>query len=204
MNEPRIFPDSVSHDCRPQLEQALAAWHGAALRLERTHEALQVELLRLTDELEAKNRELARQDRRADSGPLTSLVAHEVRNGLQPIRLYSKLLRRRLSNDSDSEAMLDKIESGLLALDATVNDLLNYTSDRDPKLQWVNVRQVVDDVCASLTAQLSARDVATIADVPRNLGVMADRRMLHCAVLNLVLNALDAMPDGGRIVVTSY
>jgi signal transduction histidine kinase len=204
MNEPRIFPDSVALDRRPELEQALAAWHGAALRLERTHEALQSELLRLTDELEAKNRELARQNRRADLGQLASLVAHEVRNGLLPIRLYWKLLRRRLADDSGSEDMLDKVESGLLALDATVNDLLNFTSDRVPKLQWVNVRQVVDDVCASVASQLSAQDVTTVADVPRNLGVMADRKMLHCAVLNLTLNALDAMPDGGRLVVTSY
>ncbi|MBI3838471.1 MAG: HAMP domain-containing histidine kinase [Planctomycetia bacterium] len=204
MDRPRIFPDPVSFDRRPELEQALAAWHGATLRLERTHDALRTEVLRLTDELEAKNRESARQSRRADPRQLASSVAHEVRNGLLPVMLYWKLLRRRLPDDPARDDILAKLESGLRAIDATVSDLLSFTSDRDPQLQWVDVRQVVDDVCASLAAQLSAQDVETIADVPRNLGVMADRKMLHCAVLNLASNALDAMPDGGRLVITSF
>jgi signal transduction histidine kinase len=204
MDQPKLFPDPMSLDRRAELEQVLAAWHGATLRLEQTHEALRTEVCRLTDELETKNRELARKNRLADLGQMASHVAHEVRNNLVPVTLYLSLLRRRLSDDSGSGDILDKIESGFLALDATVNDLLNFTSDRDPKLQWVNVRQVVDDVCASLAPQLSAQDIEIVTDVPRNLGVSADRNMLRCAILNLTLNALDAMPDGGRLVVTSF
>jgi signal transduction histidine kinase len=204
MDQPKLFPDPMSLDRRAELEQVLAAWHGATLRLEQTHEALRTEVCRLSDELEVKNRELARKNRLADLGQMASHVAHEVRNNLVPVTLYLSLLRRRLSDDSGSGDILDKIESGFLALDATVNDLLNFTSDRDPKLQWVNVRQVVDDVCASLAPQLSAQDIETVTDVPRNLGILADRNMLRCAILNLTLNALDAMPDGGRLVVTSF
>jgi signal transduction histidine kinase len=204
MDQPKLFPDPMSLDRRAELEQVLAAWHGATLRLEQTHEALRTEVCRLTDELEVKNRELARKNRLADLGQMASHVAHEVRNNLVPVTLYLSLLRRRLSDDSGSGDILDKIESGFSALDATVNDLLNFTSDRDPKLQWVIVRQVVDDVCASLAPQLSAQDIETVTDVPRNLGVLADRNMLRCAILNLTLNALDAMPDGGRLVVTSF
>jgi signal transduction histidine kinase len=204
MDQPKLFPDPMSLDRRAELEQVLAAWHGATLRLEQTHEALRTEVCRLTDELEIKNRELARKNRLADLGQMASHVAHEVRNNLVPVTLYLSLLRRRLSDDSGSGDILDKIESGFSALDATVNDLLNFTSDRDPKLQWVIVRQVVDDVCASLAPQLSAQDIETVTDVPRNLGVLADRNMLRCAILNLTLNALDAMPDGGRLVVTSF
>ena len=112
----------------------LAAWHDATLRLEQTHEALRGEVRRLTDELEVKNRELARKNRLADLGQMASHVAHEVRNNLVPVSLYLSLLRRRLSDDSGSLDMLDKIEAGFTALDATVNDLLHFTADRDPQL----------------------------------------------------------------------
>jgi len=204
MEQPKNFPDPMSLDRRAELEQVLSAWHGATLRLEHTHEALRSEVCRLTDELEVKNRELARKNRLADLGQMASHVAHEVRNNLVPVTLYLSLLRRRLSDDSGSIDILDKVEAGFTALEATVNDLLNFTSDRDPCIRWVNVREVVDDVFNSLSPQLSAQEIETVLDVPRNLGISADRNMLRCAILNLTLNALDAMPDGGRLVVTSY
>src|SRR5262245_66110862 len=84
------------------LEAVLNAWHTATLRLERTHETLFAEVARLNNELEIKNRELARKNRLADLGQMASHVAHEVRNNLVPVSLYMSLLRRRLSTDSDS------------------------------------------------------------------------------------------------------
>ena len=78
-----------------ELETILAAWHEATERLQRTHEALRGEVARLSDELEAKNRELARRNRLADLGQMASHVAHEVRNSLLPMKLYLSLLRRQ-------------------------------------------------------------------------------------------------------------
>src|SRR6476620_1934450 len=105
------------------LEAVLNAWHTATLRLERTHETLFAEVARLNNELEIKNRELARKNRLADLGQMASHVAHEVRNNLVPVSLYTSLLRR-LSEDSGSLDILAKIEAGFTALEATVSDLL--------------------------------------------------------------------------------
>ena len=58
------------------LEAVLNAWHTATLRLERTHETLFAEVARLNNELEIKNRELARKNRLADLGQMASHVAH--------------------------------------------------------------------------------------------------------------------------------
>jgi len=194
----------MSHEQRGDLETILEAWHDATVRLEQTHEALRSEVQRLTYELENKNRELARKDRLADLGQMASHVAHEVRNNLVPVTLYLSLLRRRLSDDQGSLKVMEKIEAGFTSLDATVNDLLNFTSDRDPRLSWVNIRQLVDEVFASVEPQLDAQGIAMEMDVPTNQNLMADRGMLRRAVLNLTLNALDAMPDGGRLVCTSF
>src|SRR6267143_127407 len=77
------------------------------------------EVARLNNELEIKNRELARKNRLADLGQMASHVAHEVRNNLVPVSLYMSLLRRRLSEDSGSLDILAKIEAGFTALEAT-------------------------------------------------------------------------------------
>jgi len=198
-----LLPEPTLPDANADLETVLAAWHTATLRLEQTHVALRDEVRRLTDELEVKNRELARKNRLADLGQMASHVAHEVRNNLVPLTLYLSLLRKRISEDAGSLDVLDKIAAAFTALDATVNDLLHFTSDRDPQLQTFPLRKLIEEVHASLAPQLSAQVIETITDVPETISVRADEEMLRRAVLNLVLNALDAMPEGGSLVITA-
>lgn len=186
------------------LEAVLAAWHTATLRLERTHETLCSEVARLTKELETKNRELARKNRLADLGQMASHVAHEVRNSLVPVSLYLSLLRRRVSDDSGALNILAKIEAGFTALDATVNDLLSFTAHRAPQWQTFLVGDLVQEVCDSLEPQLDAQLIDVDIDVPPNTLLTADREMFRRALLNLILNSIDVMPDGGEIVITSY
>src|SRR5690606_1845477 len=190
-------------DPQADLESVLAAWHTATVRLERTHEALRSEVRRLTDELEVKNRELARKNRLADLGRVSTVVAHEVRNHLVPLTLYLNLLRRRLVDDPGSLDTLDKVAVGITELDATVNDLLHFTSDREPEFETLLLRPLIDDVVNALAPQLSAQGIEMDIDVPADHEVHADRDMLRRAVLNLMLNALDVMPEGGELVVTS-
>ena len=186
------------------LQTVLSAWHDATERLQQTHQSLREEVRRLTSELEVKNRELARKNRLADLGQMASHIAHEVRNNLMPMTLYLSLLRRRLSDDPGSQDILDKVGTGLTALDATVNDLLHFTSQHDPQSQVFEVRRLMEEITDSLAPQLSAQGIETVTDVPDGLSVFADRDMIRRAVLNLVLNAIDAMPEGGELVITSY
>jgi signal transduction histidine kinase len=203
MNEYEEFPASISPDGAADLTTVLAAWNTATVRLQETHEALRSEVRRLTDELEVKNRELARKNRLADLGQMASHIAHEVRNNLVPVTLYLSLLRRRLSDDSGSLDILDKVGAGCIAMDATVNDLLNFTSENNPQLRSFSFDKLADDVLGTLAPQLSAGHISTKIDIPRSLGLLADYGMLRRAVLNLALNAIDAMPDGGELNISA-
>ena len=185
------------------LETVLSAWKDTTLRLEQTHKALREEVKRLTDELEIKNRELARKNRLADLGQMASHVAHEVRNNLVPVTLYLSLLRRRIADDPGHIDLLDKITTGFTALDATVNDLLHFTAERDPHLQTLPLRKIIEDVCSSLQPQFAAQGIETVLDISPDQQITADRDMLRRVSLNLLLNAVDAMPDGGTISLSA-
>src|SRR6188472_2031748 len=102
------------------MQTILSAWNDATDRLRRTHETLRDEVRRLSDELETKNRELARKNRLADLGQMASHVAHEVRNSLVPMKLYLSMLRRRIDSDVGNASVLDKVMAGFTALEATV------------------------------------------------------------------------------------
>ncbi len=187
MDQPDIFQDPLSL-AHSEMDD-MAAEQGEGLHLA---------------QLTPSSREQERKNRWAELGRISSRVAREVRDNLGPVTLYLSLLRRRMSDDSGSIDILDKITPAIAAIEATLGDLMNLTSERDPKLQWVNVRGVIDEVYASLAPQLAAQEVETVTDVPRHLGILVDAILLRSAIVNLVLNALEAMPDGGRLVVTSY
>ena len=184
------------------LQAILSAWNQATDRLQATHEALRAEVRRLSDELEAKNRELARSRRLADLGQMASHVAHEVRNSLVPMKLYLSLLRRRIADDAGSTSVLDKVTSGFTALECTVSDLLHFSSDREPQRLSFPLAPLVAEVCQSLSPQLEAQGIRVTIDCGPDISGRADRDMLRRAILNLVLNALDAMPGGGRLDIT--
>lgn len=190
---------SKSSQAISDVESILAAWQTATERLRETHEALRAEVKRLTDELELKNQQLARKNRLADLGQLAAHVAHEVRNNLVPMTLYVSVLRRHIACNDAACQVLDKIESGLGALQHLVSDLLQFTAGRQPQPSWFPLADLLEEIRESLAPQLAAQRVEWICRVPEGTHVLADRDMLQRAVANLVLNAIDAMPDGGQL-----
>lgn len=185
----------------PDLAEVLGLWNDATLRLQQTHEVLQGEVRRLTEELEVKNRELARKNRLADLGQMASHIAHEVRNGLVPITLYLSLLKRKLKGDESCCTILGKLQSGFSELDTTVNDLLHFSSDRQPNKSNVALAPLTEELCRSIMPQFQAQEIHVYTDVPEELHVNADREMLRRGLLNLLLNAIDAMHEGGELIV---
>lgn len=193
--------DWVLPSAEDGLGAVLEAWQAATIRLEKTHEALRAEVKRLTDELERKNRQLARKDRLADLGRMAAHIAHELRNSLVPVALYVSLLRRHLEHDEQGLEILECIAASHRAAENTVTDLLQFAADREPCWEWVEIGAVLTPVVSALRPQAEAQGVEMIVQSEGEFYVRADREMLRRAVFNLVLNALDAMPRGGRFVL---
>lgn len=181
----------------------LEAWHAATVRLEQTHEALQAEVRRLTAELERKNRELARKDRLADLGRMAAHIAHELRNSLVPVALYLSVLERRI-DDAASRDVLRKVVDAVRSAENTVNDLLQFAADREPQNALFALGPLIEEILNGLQPQIEAQGIKTVVSVPQSLFLWADRELLRRVVLNLVLNALDAMPQGGTLHIEGH
>ncbi len=135
MATPRLYTEPESSDAKADLHGVLNAWHHATVRLEQTHEMLRQEVRRLHEELESKNRELARVEHLAELGQAAAHVIHDLRSRAEPITMYLSMLRQRLSQDSSCSELIEKLSHAVGSLDVTVNDLVEFTNDRVPLLR---------------------------------------------------------------------
>jgi signal transduction histidine kinase len=186
------------------LQTLLAVWESATSRLEQTHLVLQEEVRRLTEELEVKNRELSRKNRLADLGQMAAHIAHEVRNGLVPVTVYLSMLRRRHSEDLESTRIVAKMESAFTAVDSIVSDLLQFTSQNPPRRETTLMKRFCDELFEPLAANAAAQGIRIELDIPDQAKFQIDSAMLRRALLNLSFNAIDAMPQGGRLSIRAY
>ncbi len=171
-------------------------------KLQRTHETLQQEVARLRHELESKDRELERRRRLAALGELAAGMAHEVRNPLGAIQLYSGLLRRRCGDAQAAGQLLDKIEAGIRAIDGVVQDTLAL-APRGVRLTPQSCEEIVQqalDVCRRVLEQRQVR-VRVEAASP-DIQILADAGALLRVVVNLVANAADASKPGSAVTVS--
>jgi len=154
---------------------------------------LATRLNRMTDFLVDAQGQLVRSEKLASVGRMASGIAHEVGNPLGAVGTYVDVLRRR---GGDAE-ILDGIRRELSRIDAIVRGLLDYARPGDTPLELVDVATIVRGAYALLEAQGALRTVTARLEVRSNLPhIRARASHLEQAIVNLVLNAVDAAPGG--------
>ncbi|HVP66985.1 MAG TPA: GAF domain-containing protein [Anaeromyxobacteraceae bacterium] len=171
--------------------------------------AVAVENARLFEDLRKSYADLARtqkllvlRERLAALGELSAVVAHEVRNPLAAIFNSLGSLQRMLRPEGDAKLLLEVIQEEADRLNRTVGDLLDFARPAEPDLRPESLERIVEDTLAVALSRDAAgivveRDYSGLPAVP------VDARHVRQAVLNLVMNAIQAMPRGGRLAVRS-
>ena len=158
--------------------------------------------LRDLDSLESINTQLQVSERLAALGRITAGVAHEVKNPLNSMRLWLENLKESLPDDQESGALqaVQVLDKEIDRLDAVVKRFLDFSRPMDVRLEATHLAELLKEVLeiASPQMQKAGVQVAQLLpiDVPQ---VYVDRDLLKQAVLNLVLNAIEAMPNGGQL-----
>ncbi|HEX9205489.1 MAG TPA: ATP-binding protein [Candidatus Deferrimicrobiaceae bacterium] len=145
-------------------------------------------------------------DRLAGVGELAAGLAHEIRNPLASIAGSSQLLRESSGvPGEDSAALLEIIERESRRLNGLITDFLAYAGPTARNVQTVNLPGLIRDVTEATRAG-EARDRGVSISFPamKELSVEGDPEQLRQVVWNLVRNALQATPPGGRILVDSF
>lgn len=172
-------------------------------RLRSSHEVLAREVCRLRDELHQKNRELARRERLSALGEMAAGVAHEIRNPLGGIRLYAAMLRRDVAGRASESALVQKLERGVVTLESIVGDILAFAGEIEAQPEVVPLQEVIDEVREQAAGKLEEVGASLVVEADAvDADVLFDRDQLRRALLNLVLNAIEAAGDGGTVRVS--
>jgi signal transduction histidine kinase len=142
-------------------------------------------------------------------GQLASGLAHEIRNPLSTLSMNLQLLREDWSNpvserEQRGAKKIDVILRETLRLDRILEDLLRFSAGHKLRLERVQVNTVVDELLDFFTPQAEQAKVRLARTLAPSLpGAEADTNLLRQVVLNLLVNALQAMPSGGQLAVST-
>jgi len=151
--------------------------------------------------LEHAQKELVERERFAALGELAAFIAHEVRNPLGAITLSLSGLRRHVA-DEDARKLVDVIDDESQRLNSVVSDLLDFARPTSLRVHPASLGEMVSDVASLVATRPEARAVDVKLDVESDLPeVPMNARLMRHAVLNLVLNGLQAMPAGGTLTL---
>ncbi len=161
-------------------------------------------ILRDLQEMEALQERVQRSERLASLGQMAAGIAHEVRNPLGAIKGLAQYFARKFEADPAERQYAEAIISETDRLNRVIQDLLDFARPHEPRLQPVQVADIIDHALRLVQTDLDARGIKVERSGPADLPeLMADPDLLAQALLNLFLNAMDAMEDGGTLTVAA-
>jgi PAS domain S-box-containing protein len=141
----------------------------------------------------------------ADLGRITSGIAHEVKNPLNAMVIHLEILRSKLDTGAgDPAPQIEILDSEIKRLDRVVQTFLNFTRPVDPRLDPLDLNSLVAQVIALAVTEAGDQGVSIATSLhPVPVVIKADADLLKQALLNVIINGCQAMPEGGTLEVAT-
>lgn len=202
----RNYPGSANAEHRDKLEQRSEHFF-----ISMTVDVIVVSILlvivnRKQRRLVEVNQQLAQNEKVATLGRVAAQVAHEVRNPLAGLLLYSEHLKGKIDGklpNGDAQ-LIDKIIDTINNLTATTEQILNFARPVTLAPRRVDLNEVARDATQLLSSEIVAHSIETKLDLDSSpVTGMLDEPSIRATTLNLVLNAVQAMPAGGNLTIST-
>jgi signal transduction histidine kinase len=156
---------------------------------------------RAMERLRLKER-LAHAERLSSMGEMAAGISHEIRNPLGIIRSSAELLKKKAAKIDPQNTIPDIIVEEASRLNSIITDFINYAKPRNPNIAACRVEEVIEKNITFLAAQIKEQGYVIKKNYQNSLPeIMADSNLLYQSFLNIFINAMQAMPNGGRILV---
>lgn len=189
-------------------EERMIAWHNTILTDEK---GANIGTLSSGEDITKRKQtemELIRSEKLASLGQLAASVAHEVNNPLAGILVYTSLLLRKYEQNTiqseDTKNQLHKMKKELERTTRIIRNLLDFSRQSDPSIRLLDVNKVVEAALLLVKHQISLEHISLKIELKEDLpSVFADFDQIQQVMINIILNATQAMPDGGSLTITT-
>ncbi len=141
-------------------------------------------------------------ERLAALGRVTAGVAHEVKNPLNSMRVWLEVLKGNIPADLEGQQAVKMLDNEIDRLDRAVKTFLDFARPVEIDLSESDLPSLLNEILENARPAIAKAGVVLATQIPERFpGVRMDRRLIHQAVLNLILNGCDAMGPGGQLTV---
>ena len=180
-------------------------------RLQKRHARLKEKVgqqeaeLKEADLILRKTRRIAeRAEKFAAMGQMGAAVAHEIRTPLTSIKLFLESVQAEIEISPDYEEDFNIAMNQIGRIEATINRFLDFAKPQDLRLSDIELKPFISDLLIMVRPQVNRQECVLAVDLADDLPMVSgDRRLLAEALINLLVNALDAMPKRGTLTVTA-
>ena len=145
---------------------------------------------------------LARIDRLASLGELASGIAHEIRNPLAGIGGALQILSKQFSSGDPNHLIFKEVLHQVLRLDDFVKNLLQFARPSTPKFEPLKIEDIIDSTLFLVANQINKKQIKLkVEHQPNQPHIQGDKNLLQQVFLNIIINALDAMDEGGELKI---
>ena len=152
-----------------------------------------------------KEAHLQRKERLASLGQLAAGVAHEIKNPLNAINLTIDHLGDRLLGDENKQAQqyISTIQNEIKRLDKIVNNFLSYLRSEELEKKSTDLNELVKEVVQLYERELADKKIGLVTTFTDRFKLKVDAARIKTALVNIILNAIQSMPDGGQLIITT-
>ncbi len=156
------------------------------------------------DELRKTHERLRQSERLASIGILATGIAHEINNPLGGLFNCLEILKARGDDPELRQRYLDLIKDGLGRIETTINRLLYMARKKEHRIEEINLRDAVENVFRLVEFRANKLRIRFNNNVPEDISILGDLQDFQQVMLNLFINAVQAMPEGGDLTVNAF
>lgn len=199
------FSQKIEVTSKNEIGQLISSFNRMIERLKENQENLDNHLKSLESankQLKQAQEELIRTEKLASIGRFAAGVAHEVGNPLGAILGYASILQKNGIDREESKDYLKRIEKEIERINRIVRELLEFSRPSTFEIRDVETNKVLENSISLLSYQKNFRNIQTQLNLQQNLPmVKGDESQLSQVFINIILNGIDAMPDGGILEI---